>query len=229
MPLIYERAFGGSDHTHEKPKRQGSECRNPVGIGYHKHRDRNAITGTPLPNLEHPDHLIRDWSDTPPPVGLGSVGRGWQPRIGYAGTYDERWKQERFPFLPDDFDDRYFQSAPTDQQLPSLEGGEPVRCTNTNPGGLFEFTVPKLHIPLVFRFGNREVTGEPRLDTVVIEPDERRVQLVWRASVVVGRKLTALREVVVGQQPRHRPKGKRRYSSLGELTAAAARKVTDGS
>ena len=33
----------------------------------------------------------------------------------------------RQPLLPDDFDDRYFQFAPADQQAPAfLRGGEPV-------------------------------------------------------------------------------------------------------
>lgn len=40
------------------------------------------------------------------------MGRSWQPRLRYAGTYDQHWMDERLPFLPEDFDLRYFQSAP---------------------------------------------------------------------------------------------------------------------
>src|SRR5262249_34475172 len=102
MPLVYERAFGGSDHTHPKPKYHGSELRNLVGVGFHRNSDAPTIEGTPLPNLEHPRQPMSSWSDTPPPVGFGVIGRNWQPRLKYAGTYDERWFNERRPFLPED-------------------------------------------------------------------------------------------------------------------------------
>ena len=49
------------------------------------------------------------------PMALGPVGRGWRPRLSYAGTYDQHWIDEVFPFLPADFDDRYYQAAPEDQ------------------------------------------------------------------------------------------------------------------
>ena len=106
------------------------------------------------------------------PVSFGILGRNWQPRIRFAGTYDDRWLNSAFPFLPEDFDDRYFQSAPADQQIPFLQGGETVRCINMTPGGKFAFTVPKVEVPIVFRFRDREVRVEPNLDTLIIEPDQ---------------------------------------------------------
>lgn len=201
IALMFERAFGGSDHSHPNSKYQGTELRNPVGVGFHKNSDPKSIEGTPLPNMEDPRHLIQKWSDTPSPIGFGFIGRGWQPRIKYAGTYDDKWIEERFPFLPDDFDDQYFLSAPIDQQLPFLKGGEFVRCINMTPEGKFQLTVPTMHIPIVFRFRDREVGVEANLDTLIIEPDGRRCLVIWRATVPVGRKLTALREVLVGVQP----------------------------
>ena len=39
---------------------------------------------------------------------------------------------------------------------------------------------------------------QPNLDTLLIEPDERRFFLVWRARLAVGRKLKMLREITVG-------------------------------
>ncbi len=201
MPLIFERAFGGSDHLHPNSKRHGTELRNPIGVGFHKNPDLKTIEKTSLPNLEDPRHPIQKWSDTPPPIGFGFIGRGWQPRIKYAGTYDDKWLEERFPFLPDDFDDQYFLSAPVDQQVHFLKGGETVRCINMTPEGKFQLTVPTMQIPIMFRFRDREERVEPNLDTLIIEPDERRCLVIWRATVPVGRKLTALREVLVGVQP----------------------------
>jgi hypothetical protein len=223
MPLVYERAFGGSDLSHADPKYHGAEVRNTVGVGFHKNPDAATIEGRPLPNLEHPRKPMRTWSDTPPPVGFGAVGRNWQPRVRFAGTYDQRWRDERFPFLPEDFDPQYFQSAPADQQVPHLEGGEVIRCINMTADGVFEVHAPRFEVPLVYRFRDRDVRAKPRLDTLIVEPDRGRVLALWRASVPLGRKLHALREVVVGPQPTPLvvagADGKRRFGSLEELAA----------
>ena len=196
MPLLFDRAFGGSDHSHSKPKHQGTELRNPVGVGFHKNSDSKTIKGEPLPNLEHPRYSIRKWSDTPPTVGFGIVGRNWQPRIKFAGTYDEQWMNKRFPFLPADFDEQYFLSAPVDQQVPYFKGGELVQCSNMTPEGKLVFTVPRVNVSILYRFRDRDVKAEPKIDTLVIEPDKHRVLLTWRTRVPVGRKLNALREVL---------------------------------
>lgn len=219
MPLVYEKAFGGSDHTHDEVRRQGSELRNIVGVGYHKNSDPKAIEGSPLPNLEHASERIKKWSDAPAPVSLGIVGRGWQPRIGFAGTYDERWQKERLPFLPEDFDERYFNSVAEDQQVERLQGGETVRCTNMTPSGSFSFVVPRVRLPIVFEFRDRRHSVQPTLDTLIVEPDVPRVMLVWRASTVLGRKMNALRGVLVGVQSRSRvaSAGKQRVASLDEM------------
>lgn len=223
MPLTFERAFGGSDNSHPDPKYHGAELRNLVGVGFRKNPAVEAVEGTPLPNLEHPRHPMRGWGDVIPPIGFGVVGRGWQPRIKFAGTYDKKWRDEKFPFLPADFDTRYFLSSPADQQVPHFQGDEVVRCRNMSPDGIFEFAVPRMDVPITFRFRDRDVSGTPALDTLIVEPDQRRFLAIWRASTPLGRKLNALREVVVGTVPRAaitmRPDGKRQFASLADLAA----------
>src|SRR5438876_9202702 len=34
MQLVFERAFGGSDHSHSNPRYQGTELRIPTGVGF---------------------------------------------------------------------------------------------------------------------------------------------------------------------------------------------------
>jgi hypothetical protein len=188
------------DDQHPDAGRRGAELRNLVGRGYWRGADRSRIEGAPLPNVEHPLHPLRSPGDTPPPAGFGVIGRGWQPRLGYAGTYDQRWLDEKFPFLPDDFDPLHFQSAPADQQVTALRGGETIRCTNLTPEGVLETKVPAREVPVTFVFRDRREKAEARLDTLLIEPDRRRMMLTWRASVPLGRKLAALREVIVGKE-----------------------------
>jgi hypothetical protein len=220
IPLVYERAFGGWDRTHAKPEKHAVERRNLVGLGFQTHSDLAKIAGRPLPNIEYPSDRMQAWSDKPRPAGFGILGRNWLPRSGFAGTYDQAWMDHKLPFLPDDFDERYFQMTPADQQLSKLVGGETVRCTNLAPDGPLVFELPQIEIPIVFRFRDREVKHLPTPDTLLIEPHRRRFLLTWRSRVPVGRKFVALREVLVGRQPKPRPPraiAPRRFASLKEL------------
>jgi hypothetical protein len=201
MPLTFERAFGGQDES-RGPGRASVEPRNLVGVGFHPHRDAAQIEGTPLPNLERPGQTISSPRDQPEPIGLGYVGRAWAPRIAYAGTYDTRWRDERAPFLPADFDSRYFQSAPADQQFPYFQGGERIRCVHMAAEPIVQYVIPSLPVPVGFRFVDREIERMGVLDTVILEPHHSLAMLVWRARVPIGKKLNALREIVVGARPR---------------------------
>ncbi len=226
MPLIYERAFGGSDHSHPDLKHQGTELRNPVGMGFRKNPQAVDSDGVPLPNVEHPKQPLERWNDAPPPVGFGVVGRAWLPRRSYAGTYDQHWLDKVYPFLPADFDPRYFQCAPEDQQLPSLRGGELMRCLGMTESGSWTVKIPRVQVPVRFCFHDRKVDGEPCLDTVLLDCDTREAVLTWRASVPLTKKLNHLREVLVGVQapvissdPVEYRKGKPYFRGLAALIA----------
>jgi hypothetical protein len=196
MPLVYERAFGGADATHEDPGRHGFEKRNPVGAGFCLSGKKERLADLPLPNLEDPARPIRDWTDRPAPAAPGFTARSWMPRLGYAGTYDEAWRRDRCPFLPDDFDERFFNAAHPDLVAPRpLEGGEGIRVSGASPAGDLVFRVPswRLEVSLVVR-GEWTATG-PMLDTLLIEPDESRLTLVWRAAFRCGRDFLYIDEI----------------------------------
>ena len=94
-----------------------------------------ADPGRPLPNTEAPgDPVTRPWGDYQP-MGFGPIGRNWLPRLKLAGTYDQNWIDEVFPFLPADFDDRYYQAAPEDQQIDYPQGGEEVQLLQPHARG----------------------------------------------------------------------------------------------
>jgi hypothetical protein len=197
MPLVYERAFGGVDVKSSHPERDW-EWRNPVGTGFAVSRDH--VTDLALPNVEYPDERVGSWSDRPRPAGFGAVPCHWQPRVAFAGTYDDKWMQTRQPLLPDDFDDRYFQCAPVDQQAPTfLRGGEPVVLSRLTPGGELQFTLPKVFLGFDTRFydGTREIHKERKLHTVILEPDYPRVSLVWHTALPCHFKVHKLERTVV--------------------------------
>ena len=197
MPITFDRAWGGQDDS-RGPDRVEVEPRNLVGVGFHPHRSR--IAGLPVPNIE-PLGCSTSPRGHHEPVGLGCIGRSWQPRVALAGTYDERWRNERAPYLPADFDLQYFQCAPLDQQFPRFRGGEKIRCIHMAEQEVVVYIIPTLNLPVRFRFRDTDVERTALLDTAIVEPHLGRALLVWRASVPLRKKLTALTEVFVGETP----------------------------
>ncbi|HET6147459.1 MAG TPA: DUF2169 domain-containing protein [Polyangia bacterium] len=185
MPLVYERAFGGTDTTSPDLRQHAWEPRNPVGTGFRS--GTAALEGHPLPNLEDPRAPIRAWTDRPAPQGFGFIGRHWSPRAAFAGTYDGEWERTRAPLLPTDFDNRYFQAAaPGLIATPCLHGGERVRARHVSSSApLIEVDLPghRVAVAAHFRTGPTQL-GIPLLDTLVLFAGEAQLVLVWRAHFV---------------------------------------------
>jgi hypothetical protein len=204
QPISYDVAFGGSDSRHEDAAQHAAYLANPVGRGFHRHLRAEWVDGAPLPATEEIGRAVREPGGDYRPMAFGPIGRNWPPRVGFAGTYDEAWLDTHFPFLPPDFDDRYFQAAPPDQQVPlsQFQGG-PVEAQllNLTPEGTTRFAIPHLVAPVhVFpRRGPREDHAAV-LDSVVIEPDERRFTLTWRMSRPLRKNMFELAQVLVGRQ-----------------------------
>lgn len=197
MPLAYERAFGGVDRQSEQPDRDW-DWRNPVGTGFAV--NKSHLDGIAVPNVEYPNQLLNSWTDRPPPAGLGAIASHWQPRAGFAGTYDDKWMTTRQPLLPEDFDERFYQCAPVDQQAPEfLRGGEPVALLNLAPGGDLRFMLPKIYLGFDTRFhdGSREIHKGRKLHTVIIEPDFPRVSLVWHSALPCHFKVQKLERTII--------------------------------
>jgi hypothetical protein len=197
MPLVYERAFGGVDRQSQHPDRDW-DWRNPVGAGFATSSSNS--NGIRLPNIEYRDKLIRSWDDRPPPAGFGPIASHWQPRVAFAGTYDDRWMKTRQPLLAEDMDDRFFQCAPVDQQSPQfLRGGEMVVLLNLTPDWELRFDLPKLYLGFETRFydGSREVHKNRSLHTVILEPDFPRVSMVWHTALFCHFKVQKLERTIV--------------------------------
>ncbi|MFM7201690.1 MAG: DUF2169 domain-containing protein [Myxococcota bacterium] len=201
MPLVWERAYGGvSAELSGKLPTTGPEL-NPVGVGAYP-SEREA-EGKPLPNLEHPSHLLRSWLMTPPPWGVGPLSHMWPQRLRHGGTYDHQWQKERMPLLPLDFDPRYYQSAPEDQQVPGyLKGGEKVELLHLTPTERISFALPRLPLRFVSIFGAAHSPGEGRpheavLQQVRLEPSANKVVLIYYTQIECHQTLYRLRETRV--------------------------------
>ncbi|PTL82295.1 DUF2169 domain-containing protein [Vitiosangium sp. GDMCC 1.1324] len=181
LPLRYEHSFGGTSASQY-------EARNPVGVGFYE--SAKEALDKPLPYIEEPQAPVRSWSDRPAPCGFGPVARHWQPRLGLGGTYDAEWMERRAPLWPMDFDERFLQAAPQGMQAsPHLRGGEPVVLEGVSPEGPIAFSLPAPRLLARCTFARRRERRRMTLDTVYLEPEERRLVLVWRAAFPAHREL----------------------------------------
>lgn len=224
MPISYDNAYGGVSKAKGDPPRVKTFVQNPVGRGYVP--DLDDLDGAPMPNTEDLARPVTDPRGTYEPMAFGALGRSWQPRAAYAGTYDEGWLENRAPFWPDDFDYRYFQAAARDQQVPYPQGGETVVLNNLTPDGHVAFLVPSMRVPIWFLpERGKDVRVDAVIDTILIEPDLGRFMLTWRAVLPMRRSCFDLRQTIAGEMPEAWQRARRYgakpyYKGLAELVAA---------
>ena len=206
LEMRYDWAFGGADDS--DPKKLVEDPRNPVGLGIRA--DLSTLDRTRAPQIEDPLDPVVTARSRPRPAGLSAIGRQWEPRRKYWGTYDADWLENRAPLLPPDFDDRANQAAtPELVHSPHLRGGEEGALTNLTPlGGTIAFVLPRVHLGITFRVKDQKpVAFTPGIDTVILDtlliPREKGedgaptgppvtklvLELVYRAHIVAPRRL----------------------------------------
>lgn len=226
--ISYDVAFGGTDVHPRDPKKIATFVENPVGRGFRPFVP--DLSGQPMPVTEEAGTPILNSRGPYRPMAFGPLGRSWQPRASYAGTYDQAWMDSRAPVLPLDFDARYFQAAPPDQRMPYPKGGEPIELVNLVPAACARNAVVKNRLPdlrleaaiFLTRGGLERVSAN--LDTVVLEPEANRFTCTWRATHSLERDAFDVREIVLGvrgpsfsARARARASGKEYFAGLGAL------------
>lgn len=191
MPIVYEKAYGGMHVIDEKAGLILLEQRNPVGMGFVGMRCSMELEKTGVPNIEDPECLMKSPANKYRPVGYGAIAPNWHPRASYTGTYDELWQKKRAPFLPDDFDPMHYHTAHPDLIFPDrLRGGEPFVISGMSPFGRKVFNLPpdepKIEVDITGRFE----TAKAYISTVLLEPTDDRISVVWLASVTHGKRIS---------------------------------------
>jgi len=198
MPLVYERAFGGMHVIDQKAGNILAETRNPVGKGFWGKRDKKELDEVGVPNIEDHWNPIKAPEDNPKPVGFGYIAPSWQPRLTYAGTYDEAWQKKRAPYLPHDFDPRFFHAAHPDLLFNKcLKGGEPVSMTNMSPKGKQQFVLPVCDLEINVTMAGQKHSPQANLETVLLEPTDERLCMVWRAALPCDKKALKVSQIGV--------------------------------
>ena len=186
-PLVYELSYGGVDDA--DPRAVTIDRRNPAGTGHVA--DRSRLLGQPAPAIESARPTLG--TSNPTPAGFGAIAIGWEPRVARFGTPDAKWRRDRAPARPIDFDPRFNCCASPDlwSETPLL-GDEVFEIASATPSGGWRFRLPAYR-PL-FRSKIRGVTTElpTHLDLVLIDADAGRVELTWRASTPMPRRVDDL-------------------------------------
>lgn len=198
--IRYESAFGGAlKYTDEKGQSKIIDVYqyNPVGVGW---RSRLADKFDDSPKQMPAPQIYPYSSEKPifgkeyPPEGLGAIAPSWLPRQKYAGTWQAPAECEEMPSYPPDFDQLFYNSAHPDLIVSYPAGDEKIELINLTPSGSLGFQLPGHEVFISAHYiGQGESVKLPaNLDTLIIEPDEMRVGMVWRATLPVSEEITAI-------------------------------------
>jgi hypothetical protein len=196
VPLTYENAYGGKDTSQKNPKNHGHEPRNPVGRGFRAKKSHLEFADTLLPNIEDPSDSLRSPGGGVTPQGFGFIGRDWEPRVQYAGTYDQKWLEERMPLLPLDFNERFHNTAsPGLTANGYLKGNEIVELTGCTRSGRLTFSLPGVSPHARAVTARKSIPITLNLNTVLLDAETMRLSLLWKGDVNIHKQLMKIRQV----------------------------------
>lgn len=201
MPLHYGHAHGGvRRYAEDGVSLAEAYAPNPAGCGWAGSRTLAGLHDSPAATLEYLDDPIRYPQRPHKPMALCAISRQWPQRQRYAGTTDAHWAREVFPFQPEDFDERFHQAAPEDQQIDYPRGGEPVRLVNLlSDQPECSFTLPALAMPVrVLRHDYRSELLDAKVDTLFFETEQRRFSVVWRTQLPIRRHIEEFALIAAG-------------------------------
>lgn len=209
MPISYEKAFGGAGYA-----------KNPLGKGFGAIPGKGGGAVQPLPNIEDPRQPIRSPDDRPEPAGFGPYDLTWPQRFQKAGTYDQRWRAERFPGLADDADFGLWSAAPPDQQVERFRLDEAFSLENMHPTRpLLTSRLPGIKVRGFIR--QKTAAGEElrelttHLDTVHLIPHEARGILIYRALARIAEDDAAdVTQILIGAEVTSAPRSAEHYRAV---------------
>ncbi|HHO68607.1 MAG TPA: DUF2169 domain-containing protein [Gammaproteobacteria bacterium] len=182
VPLRYERAFGGSNPNDA----DDVYPLNPIGRGLNGKGWK--LGNRELPQIEDAGHLITRPSDTPWPAGFGPVPLFWEPRASEAGEPDPAAAEAGECPYSADAEATLHNYAPADQHFETpFAGGEILHLAGffkeLEAGTAVRIALP-VPSPYLFTIvGGKARELQPVCDTLIVDTDERLVQLVCRAAI----------------------------------------------
>ncbi len=209
VPKEYVNAFPDVDWDYSSIYRYP---RNPCGKGYVVEDNARAFENLELPNLEDPSmpispenlivRLPENWINQPMPIATDWVNMAWFPRIAYWGIMPlyvkEALKGELIEIRKKWADYDLLSERPMEEKLnlrgnngaspglqfPYLHGDELIQMVNIHPQKrVFVLELPN-DIPKIWVDGRNGKLKEtnPVIHTVLIEPEENKLTIIWRGD-----------------------------------------------
>jgi hypothetical protein len=170
MPLVKERAFGGTDVWDELPIPYPA---NPEGKGFRMFEEN--VEGTPLPNIEHPARLLTEWNQVPEYTGCWSLPPASPMKVAHFIEFDMANGQMKR------IDPRFYNACFSDMIVPELPmPGTKVVVEGVQANGPLAFELPAN--PLLGKVWMNEHchTQEPWIDQIGIEVERSQVFVTYR-------------------------------------------------
>ncbi len=181
---------------------------NPAGIGYAPHWYLRATlqSKVPAPRIELQDARLtakQFWraqklmknSVEIEPAGFGIRNIRHPARRALLGNASNAFAHTKAP-LPEDFDFGIWNAAPPDQQVDTLTGGDRIELVNLCPAdtpgmrqdgrsnNFFLLTLPEHECFVRLQAADGVATTRAlAIDTVLIEPEDYALTLVWRMTL----------------------------------------------
>lgn len=196
--LTYDKAFGG---CYEIDGQHFISSYNPAGCGWYPYSYLKKIKEDflPAPQIEFLDKPVVSISQEMEAAGFGFYGKGWKGRIELAGTWDDRWKNEKFPALPDDFNFSYWNGAHPCMQyeLPKPGTSLTFKLNNLRPmhsqnESEIQFVIPYEFFFIANHYSNDLInTKDCYMDTIVIDLNENKIYVTYRIHFSKIKELTS--------------------------------------
>jgi hypothetical protein len=171
MPIVWENAFGGKLTT---PVGDWPNTDNPVGKGFFL--DEADGDGVPLPNVEDPRALIRSPKDLPKPVG-------WAPYPISGGVRLAKLRGPDGAVLPAEAVEPWIMGwAHPDLIIETPAAGARIEVLGLTADGALSTTVPAFPGVVTLLAGEERRVLSPRLDTLIVQAEEKRLVARWRAA-----------------------------------------------
>lgn len=189
LPLTYDLAFGGKAIT------EWGELvwpDNPEGKGFCP--EPGEAEGVALPNLEAPGERIADPADRPRVVGTAPYPMTGGLRLSQFSRAGEDGPEAATPL---EVEPLVCNWAHPDLMLDRDRGYRLLRVSGVSPDGDLTARIPSFPGRITLRHGPDRLQMETLLDTIIIQAEEQRLTLRWRAAVRIPMRPRELREVVL--------------------------------
>jgi Uncharacterized protein conserved in bacteria (DUF2169) len=198
VPMTWEAAYGGTlVRKTSFVERDGRMClvpeyttsypHNADGVGFYL--ERSDAVEKPLPQLEHPELLIKNWDNKPHPVCFApyAMNGGMRPMVLSEG---DKVNLNRLGKLT-------CRAAPW-LIFSTIEPGTNIVLTGMRPKGeTLSFVIPEAPIRVRAILGRALFRMKPRLDAVEIDAEAALLRLVYRCPFKFGLVQHERREVFV--------------------------------